>query len=83
MILAVALLGLARIFLARRRLRERLGRYVSPESACAVERRPEELGGRSGREVSILFSDLRGFTTLSERMAPEQMAARLTSTSMP
>src|SRR5215510_11019122 len=30
------------------------------------------------RQVSILFTDLRGFTTLSERMAPEQMAARLT-----
>jgi adenylate cyclase len=76
-VLAVALLGLGADLLARRRLREALGRYVSPEVAARVERRPEELAGER-REVSILFSDLRGFTTLSERMAPDQMAARLT-----
>ena len=76
-VLAVALLGLGADLLARRRLREALGRYVSPEVAARVERRPEQLAGER-REVSILFSDLRGFTTLSERMAPEQMAARLT-----
>ena len=76
-VLAVALLGLGADLLARRRLREALGRYVSPEVAARVERRPEELAGER-REVSILFSDLRGFTTLSERMAPTLMAARLT-----
>src|SRR5215467_12525504 len=31
-----------------------------------------------GVGAEILFTDLRGFTTLSERMVPEQMAARLT-----
>ena len=46
-------------------------------SPARVERNPAELAGER-RQVSILFSDLRGFTTLSERMAPEQMAARLT-----
>jgi adenylate cyclase len=76
-VLAVALLGLGADLLARRRLREALGRYVSPEVAALIERNPAELaGGR--RPVSVLFSDLRGFTALSERMAPEQMAARLT-----
>ena len=76
-VLAVSLLGVGADVLARRRLRDALGRYVSPEIAARIERNPQSLTGER-RPVSILFSDLRGFTTMSERMAPEQMAARLT-----
>jgi len=72
-----SLLGVGADVLARQRLRDALGRYVSPEVAARVERNPAELAGER-RLVSILFTDLRGFTTLSERMAPEQMAVRLT-----
>jgi len=72
-----SLLGVGADVLAKRRLRDALGRYVSPEVAARVERNPAELAGER-RQVSILFSDLRGFTTLSERMAPELMAERLT-----
>jgi adenylate cyclase len=71
-----SVLGVGADVLARRRLRDALGRYVSPEVAARVERNPADLEGER-REVSILFTDLRGFTTLSERMAPDQMAARL------
>src|SRR5215470_3203545 len=71
------LLGVGADILSKRRLRDALGRYVSPEVAARVERNPGDLDGER-RQVSILFTDLRGFTTLSERMAPEQMAARLT-----
>jgi adenylate cyclase len=35
-----------------------------------------ELGGEA-REVSLLFSDLQGFTALSERLAPDQLATLL------
>jgi adenylate cyclase len=72
-----SLLGVGADVLSKRRLRDALGRYVSPEVAARVERNPGDLEGER-RLVSILFTDLRGFTTLSERMAPEQMAARLT-----
>jgi len=72
-----SLLGVGADILSKRRLRDALGRYVSPEVAARVERNPGDLEGER-RQVSILFTDLRGFTTLSERMAPEQMAARLT-----
>ncbi|MDO8479474.1 MAG: adenylate/guanylate cyclase domain-containing protein [Candidatus Rokubacteria bacterium] len=72
-----SLLGVGADVLARRRLRDALGRYVSPEVAARVERNPAELAGER-RQVSILFTDLRGFTTLSERMAPTLMAERLT-----
>jgi adenylate cyclase len=74
---ATSLLGVGADILSKRRLRDALGRYVSPEVAARVERNPRDLDGER-RQVSILFTDLRGFTTLSERMAPEQMAARLT-----
>src|SRR5215813_10959684 len=74
---ATSLLGVGADILSKRRLRDALGRYVSPEVAARVECNPRDLDGER-RQVSILFTDLRGFTTLSERMAPEQMAARLT-----
>ena len=74
---AVALLGIGANAMAHRRLRVALGRYVSPQVAARIERNPADLAGER-RQVSILFSDLRGFTTLSERIAPEQMALRLT-----
>jgi adenylate cyclase len=72
-----SLLGVGADVLAKRRLRDALSRYVSPEVAARIERNPADLEGER-RQVSILFTDLRGFTTLSERMAPDQMAARLT-----
>src|SRR5215831_9425411 len=62
---ATSLLGVGADILSKRRLRDALGRYVSPEVAARVERNPGDLDGER-RQVSILFTDLRGFTTLSE-----------------
>jgi class 3 adenylate cyclase/CheY-like chemotaxis protein len=55
-------------------VRRAFGRYVSEEVAASVLRSPEalELGGAE-REVSILMSDLRGFTALAARLAPQQV----------
>jgi adenylate cyclase len=60
-------------FLARRRLRAAFGQYVSPEVMDRVLREGSELGGEV-RTMSVLMSDLRGFTTLSERLAPRQIS---------
>ena len=76
-VLATVLLGLGAETLARRRFREAFTRYVSREVADRIQADPASLAGER-RVVSILLSDLRGFTTLSESMPPEQMAARLT-----
>jgi adenylate cyclase len=56
--------------------RERLGRYFSPQVA---ERLANESDGAAGesREVTILFSDLRGFTALSERLTGAQVVGML------
>jgi adenylate cyclase len=53
-------------YLARRRLRQAFGEYVSPEVMERVARDGARLEGET-RVVSVLMSDLRGFTTLSER----------------
>ncbi|MEK7443553.1 MAG: adenylate/guanylate cyclase domain-containing protein [candidate division NC10 bacterium] len=75
--IVTSLLGLVAEGLARRRFRDSFGRYVSREIAAQVLAEAPSLRGER-RAVSILFSDLRGFTTLSETMPAEQVAGRLT-----
>ncbi len=53
--------------------RERLGRYFSPAVADILTERGEEAKGPEARHVTILFSDIRGFTALSERLRPQQV----------
>jgi len=57
-------------WLRRRRLRSAFGQYVSPEVMERVLRTGSPLGGEV-RRVSVLMSDLRGFTALSERLPPQ------------
>ena len=55
-----------------------LGKFVAPEVADAILRRGGDLSGMSEeKEVSIVFSDIRGYTTLSETMEPAEMQALL------
>jgi class 3 adenylate cyclase len=55
-------------------VRRAFGRYVSEEVANSILRSPEglELGGEE-REVTILMSDLRGFTALAARLTPHDV----------
>ncbi len=54
------------------------GKYVSPNIANRLVGDPSmvKLGGRKKR-LTILFSDIRGFTPLSETMDPEEISALL------
>ncbi len=56
----------------RDRVRDLLDKNVSPEVAAQLLRDGATLGGEE-REVTILFADLRGFTTLSEKFAPRDL----------
>ncbi|MEZ5571710.1 MAG: adenylate/guanylate cyclase domain-containing protein [Halioglobus sp.] len=59
-------------------IRATFGRYLSDEIVTDILERPEglELGGDL-RRVSIMLSDIRGFTTLSENLAPAQVVTML------
>jgi adenylate cyclase len=58
--------------------RENLTRYFAPKVAERIASSPEaaRLGGDK-RPVAVLFSDIRGFTPLSETMNPDDMASLL------
>ena len=58
--------------------RERLGRFLSPQVASRIiathDSQGFELGEPEVREVSVLFADIVGFTSLSERLTPSAIA---------
>jgi len=64
--------------LERRQTKALFGRYVSPAVVEDLLRKGDriELGGVK-QEVTVLFSDIRGFTAFSEGKPPEAIVARL------
>jgi adenylate cyclase len=55
----------------RRRLRHLFGQYLSPEAVREILNRSDELVLTARQmEAVVLFSDIRGFTALSERLGP-------------
>jgi adenylate cyclase len=61
-----------RLYQERHMLRDTFSRYVSPELCEEILKNPGllQLGGRR-QEVTVLFADIRNFTTMSESMDPE------------
>ena len=59
-------------------IRETFGRYLTDEVVDAVLESPTglQMGGEK-RKVTMIMTDLRGFTALSERLAPERVVAML------
>jgi adenylate cyclase len=60
----------------KRRIRGMFGKYVSPSVVDQILENPPELGGVD-KELTVLFSDIRGFTTLSESMTPQELVNHL------
>ena len=54
-------------YLQKQQIKKQFGTYLSPDLVAQLQRQPEllQLGGDS-RELSIMFTDVRGFTTISE-----------------
>jgi class 3 adenylate cyclase len=57
-------------------IREMFGRMVSEDVSEAVIRGDVPLGG-DACEVSVLFTDVRGFTSLAEKIAPQDVISLL------
>ena len=58
----------------KRQVRDLFGKYVSPEVADEIVRLSDSEGLKLGgeeREVTVLFTDIRGFTRLSEQIPPD------------
>lgn len=55
----------------------RLQRYFSPAVAARLRDRPDTGHEPELREVTLLFSDIRGFTTMSEQMTPTGVVSML------
>ena len=60
----------------RERLRKAFGTFVDPQLAERVAHEGTDLAGEEV-EVSILFMDVRGFTTYAERVTAREAVARL------
>jgi adenylate cyclase len=62
----------------RARMRQMFGRYVADDvvNVILAEDRPVDLAGEM-KQVTVLFSDIRGFTTLSEKLSPHEVVEML------
>ena len=58
------------------RIRAMFGKYVSPGVVDQILADPPELGGED-KELTVFFSDIRAFTSLSEMMTPQELVKHL------
>lgn len=62
----------------RKRIRKAFESYVAPTVVQEMLKHPEQLRlGGDRREITVLFSDIRGFTTMSEKLDPEALVQLL------
>ena len=62
----------------KRRIRDAFRHYLNPEVTDMLANDPARLRlGGERREVTVLFSDIRGFTSISETLPPETLAELL------
>jgi adenylate cyclase len=60
----------------KKAIRETFGKYLSPKVVDQLVENPPELGGVD-KNLTVLFSDIRSFTTLSESMSPQELVNHL------
>lgn len=84
-LIGLTLLYLALVFFrfvtterAKRQIRRAFGYYVAPSLLSEIEKNGDRLKlGGEVRRITVLFSDMRGFTSLSEKLEPRRILAIL------
>ena len=68
-------------FKLRQQIKKQFEHYLDPRQVKQLQKQPDllKLGGES-RYCTFLFTDLRGFTSMSEKMTPEEVAEIMNTT---
>ena len=79
MILALFLFNMVYGYLieerGKRKLVGQFGQYIPPELVEELSRNPEAMAiGSENKQLTVLFTDVRGFTTISESLSPEELS---------
>ena len=63
----------------KRKIRKTFSQYLSPGVIELIEKDPEKYirPGGEEKELTVLFSDIRGFTTISESLTPDELVLLL------
>ena len=62
---------------SEKRVRSTMARYMDPALADRLVRGGEDILGGTSAVVTLLFSDIRGFTTLTEQLGPQATVSML------
>jgi len=63
----------------KRKVRKMFGLYLSPGVITLIEKDPKKYLGQGGesKELTVMFSDIRSFTSISEGLTPDQLVRLL------
>lgn len=72
--LASSLLSYLRSDYERRQVRQAFGYYISPNYMEELTKNPDRLKlGGEVRDLTVMFTDIRSFTSISENLTPEEL----------